>query len=759
MTDAERQRYLDAVKSVSRPSSPYRTQFAELVDLHYAVFSGDIHSNPAFLPWHRWFILQMENLLRNIHPAITVPFWDWSLEATNPTASVAWSSAAWWLGGDGQAGGCVEDGPFAYDNGNGYTQTDGSCLQRAFRGTSVATVLDVQQAHNDHPLPDNYDAFRNRVEHGFGFHDSVHCTVHGTMCSARAANDPAFFLHHAHVDKIWDDWQKQSAAHTAAYDGSTLNPMLSTNGATPADFLDLTSQTSSNVCVMYVDSDDAAVLATLVSRIPPSGLKTITRSEVPYTDEQWFDEQQYTAKEKAEVKGYQDASRQGVPTVPQSELENNHSASTFDKMVGAQVEDVLQVYAATYEATLQYQADQAKEDIISAYVASDSNSPGDVSSYATPNLVVDLKMGMQYARVQSFSPGTFVTKLSEDYDRTESNPDFQSKYSLAVDETTLMAQAYPDLDAITLDNEKSPERYGLTRNVNCQGSSGNAFIVADENCNGLPGRCTRKSSRTNVEGCKQICDEFEECSGFAVNDSGCYFRKGELDYSSGEDSDNDCYVKPRPCEFEVSNYPAYNGNYVRTGEGYNGWPLFANIDNNRQVWQYNNRDGWDLCTRDADTGPSSCAVNIGRAGHVSTLGENRNRKRKRKIYTWGGAAAKLDTCSAYTLAPFVEASCDVEVSNYPAYNGNYKRTGESYNGWPLLANVDNIRQVWQYNNNDGWDLCVRTADTGPSNCSGSSGRGGFATALGTSDIFTWGGAQGKLDTCAGYAVEPTAPVY
>jgi len=38
--------------------------------------------------------------------------------------------------------------------------------------------------------------FRNRLEHGRGLHDSIHCLVGGTMCSARSSNDPIFFTHH-----------------------------------------------------------------------------------------------------------------------------------------------------------------------------------------------------------------------------------------------------------------------------------------------------------------------------------------------------------------------------------------------------------------------------------------------------------------------------------------------------------------------------------------------------------------------------------
>lgn len=40
-----------------------------------------------FLPWHRWYLLQMENLFRRIDCRVTVPYWDWSLFSGTPWRS------------------------------------------------------------------------------------------------------------------------------------------------------------------------------------------------------------------------------------------------------------------------------------------------------------------------------------------------------------------------------------------------------------------------------------------------------------------------------------------------------------------------------------------------------------------------------------------------------------------------------------------------------------------------------------------------
>ena len=84
LTPDERKRYTNTFVTASRT---YQTCFSYLVSLHYLLFTGYGGPNTFFLPWHRWYILQVENLLRQISPGITIPYWDWSLEANTWTQS------------------------------------------------------------------------------------------------------------------------------------------------------------------------------------------------------------------------------------------------------------------------------------------------------------------------------------------------------------------------------------------------------------------------------------------------------------------------------------------------------------------------------------------------------------------------------------------------------------------------------------------------------------------------------------------------
>ncbi|MGX1162110.1 hypothetical protein RKD54_003019 [Pseudarthrobacter sp. SLBN-100] len=83
-----------------------------------ANYRNGAHGGPAFLPWHREFLYQLETALRAIDSSVSVPFWDWTEDSTDPAASPVWNED--FIGGNG-----LEDdewrvatGPFAFVNGH-----------------------------------------------------------------------------------------------------------------------------------------------------------------------------------------------------------------------------------------------------------------------------------------------------------------------------------------------------------------------------------------------------------------------------------------------------------------------------------------------------------------------------------------------------------------------------------------------------------------------------------------------------------------
>ena len=53
------------------------SELKQMADDFLTNFSRGLHNNGAFLPWHRGYLLQVENLLRGFNPNVTIPYWDW----------------------------------------------------------------------------------------------------------------------------------------------------------------------------------------------------------------------------------------------------------------------------------------------------------------------------------------------------------------------------------------------------------------------------------------------------------------------------------------------------------------------------------------------------------------------------------------------------------------------------------------------------------------------------------------------------------
>ena len=211
-----------------------------LINDHLLFFSRGLHNNGAFLPWHRGYILTLETLLmEHDHNIVGLPYWNFS---TSPRVEPLFETEVPYYGTNGDSRRCVQGGRFGFNSGvqGGFSLLNGRCLQRRFGGGSAASVESMSsQLFDRYPTASDYDRFRNRLEHGPGLHDSIHCLVGGTMCSARAANDPIFFLIHAGVDKIWHMWQQKSTEHKNAYTGTTgIDEILPAATYTPREMLD-----------------------------------------------------------------------------------------------------------------------------------------------------------------------------------------------------------------------------------------------------------------------------------------------------------------------------------------------------------------------------------------------------------------------------------------------------------------------------------------------------------------------------------------
>ena len=239
MSLSDRKRFIDMLKLVS--SDPrYRSEYDRLTTLHSRVPSQFLHHMPhIFLPWHRWFLLEFENFLRQIDCRITIPYWDWSKDAEHWTRGCnirdVWSPGPQGIGGDGVLPDrCVMDGPFKQGQFKLPWSVGGNCLKREFNlSCSLPNLEDAQNLIRI----EAFDIFEQTVRESFHtkFHDCVggHMGVHPT-----ASFTPEFWLHHSFIDKLWADWQGKGTENKFHYYTNIIFTMTGSERF-PWEYLDL----------------------------------------------------------------------------------------------------------------------------------------------------------------------------------------------------------------------------------------------------------------------------------------------------------------------------------------------------------------------------------------------------------------------------------------------------------------------------------------------------------------------------------------
>jgi tyrosinase len=211
LTLDERTRFLTAVAALNMTVGDY----FPFQDIH-AVAGQEAHGGPAFLPWHRAFILRLERELQAIDPSVALPYWRFDQPAPNLFHED--------LMGGPAAGGYAT---FAFTNPLSTWVIGG--LPGVLRspnfppaGTpaginSETATLSLGGAGN------LYASFRAMEGNP---HGTAHVTA-GALGSwlgsvPTAVRDPLFFLLHCNVDRLWAKWQwtynRYDVTSSASYD-------------------------------------------------------------------------------------------------------------------------------------------------------------------------------------------------------------------------------------------------------------------------------------------------------------------------------------------------------------------------------------------------------------------------------------------------------------------------------------------------------------------------------------------------------------
>ena len=213
ISDAERARFIDAiVKLDTAKSFPDGVSYWDKQeDIHKnAHFNGvDVHAGPAFIPWHRVIVNRLEQLLREVDPALSLHYWDWT---TDPRSTAGGRAALFTDVFMDNASGEVshrlnnfastEDAEI--NNGHAKIWRDVGGTDANADGTP-AIASDASILANS-----NFASFGSALKSA---HDTVaHSYIGGTISNPHYSfHDPFVFLLHSNLDRIWAKWQTDPA--------------------------------------------------------------------------------------------------------------------------------------------------------------------------------------------------------------------------------------------------------------------------------------------------------------------------------------------------------------------------------------------------------------------------------------------------------------------------------------------------------------------------------------------------------------------
>lgn len=216
------------------------------------------HGGVQFLPWHRLFVLELEQALRSIDPTVVLPFWDFTADWDNPVVASVFGTDV--LGG-GVAGGCIPDGPYANLQAR---QPTPHCVTRGFNsGAGGMGAFQFDQPGTINALIDAGGSFADFANAWELAHGAPHVAIGGALLSGnwgdmflvdQSPNDPAFFIAvHANTDRVW--WLRQRASgNPSQYDGTHQGRPVSPTDSLSAFDGRRVSDTFTLPCVGYASA-------------------------------------------------------------------------------------------------------------------------------------------------------------------------------------------------------------------------------------------------------------------------------------------------------------------------------------------------------------------------------------------------------------------------------------------------------------------------------------------------------------------------
>jgi hypothetical protein len=204
MSQERKQRLHQAILDVSRPTDPLYATTQAFIEKHSTGFPT-VHTDQWFLHFHRAYLTEFEDILRQKDCRITLPYWSFSQRPMDPYGYLPFTQQ-----GMGDNGDCVVDGPFA----SWIPADKTTCLARNFAEPPVLpTFTQLNQIIS--LAGADFVSLANMLQ--YSYHNGVHVTIGGDAMTTRSPNDPLFFLLHANIDRVWNLYQNMNTNYFNNY--------------------------------------------------------------------------------------------------------------------------------------------------------------------------------------------------------------------------------------------------------------------------------------------------------------------------------------------------------------------------------------------------------------------------------------------------------------------------------------------------------------------------------------------------------------
>ncbi|KXN70854.1 Di-copper centre-containing protein, partial [Conidiobolus coronatus NRRL 28638] len=236
LNDQERRAWINAVRTLylSKLSDGYNSYIDWFSYVHIQEYDK-VHSDPKFLPWHRYFLYILQSLVNRVDDSVTIPYWDWARDSQAVHNSPVLTNSYIGGNGDGGRGWDLTSGPFGnmpvnYPDPHKlkrcYHRTDGG---RRFPSPTIDPFPDTVRMNAIVNQYESFSDFAWNLELHHGYLHVLLGDFEGDLGPPQSPNDPAFFLHHANIDRYWWQWQRRHSDRAYDYEGQHYDPPKSGN--------------------------------------------------------------------------------------------------------------------------------------------------------------------------------------------------------------------------------------------------------------------------------------------------------------------------------------------------------------------------------------------------------------------------------------------------------------------------------------------------------------------------------------------------